>query len=503
MDDLSDRQLRIISTRISSEIGLFFPEDRWRDLKRGILGAAVELGCVDADHFVERLIASPADRKMIEVLARHLTTGETYFFREKQVFLILKEKILPGLIRSRSASGKIIRIWCAGCSSGEEPYSIAILLKQMLPDIHDWNITIRATDINIDALLRAREGIFGEWSFRDTDPELRNSFFTTGEKGRFVINPEIKKMVSFAYLNLVSDPYPELANNTNAMDIIFCRNVLMYFSPEQVESVTRRFHHALLDGGWFVTSVTETSLNLTREFSGINLPEAIVYRKVSRDPDEVPHTGPASRSVTVIPKIPRIISARAGTRSVSPAVTVPVAARSVPAPKKPEPVSTITAALEHYKAGRYAEVASACEVLPDREKNTGTMILLTRAYANQGQLDLAENWCRKAIASDRINPETHYLLASILQELGREEEAAESLQRVLYLDHTCILAHYDLGNISLRQGDKKKACLHFRTTEKILAKMPDNAVVPYSEGLNAAKLLRIIKTTVTRVGTMA
>ena len=196
MDDFSDTQLAMISRCITDEMGLYFPEDRWKDLVRGISGATVELGCRDTADFVNRLLASPVNKKLIEVLARHLTTGETYFFREKQVFEILKNRILPELIRSRAGLNKTIRIWCAGCSSGEEPYSVAILLKQMLPDIRNWNITIRATDINLDALARARAGIYGDWSFRDLEVNIRTTFFIEAEKGRYEILPEIKKMVS-------------------------------------------------------------------------------------------------------------------------------------------------------------------------------------------------------------------------------------------------------------------------------------------------------------------
>ena len=503
MNDFSDKELAMISRRITDEMGLCFPEDRWKDLMRGISGAAAELGCRDTADFMHQLLASPADKKLIEVLARHLTTGETYFFREKQVFATLKDQILPELIRSRAGSGKTIRIWCAGCSSGEEPYSVAILLKQMLSDIRDWNITIRATDINLDALARARAGVYGEWSFRDTDADFRTTFFTGAGKGQYGILPEIKKMVSFAYLNLVSDPFPELANNTNAMDIIFCRNVLMYFSQDQTESVTRRFHHALLNGGWFITSVTETSLNIAREFTGINLPEVMVFRKVPQVLEAVQLKGTAARAVTREPEIPRGLSEKTQTRTVPPAGKVPVAVKQVSQKKQPEPVPTLAAARELYAIGRYGEAARTCEALPAGEAGSGAMILLTRTYANQGRLDLAESWCQKAIASDRINPETHYLLASILQERGREAEAAESLQRVIFLDKDCILAHYDLGNLALRRGDAYAASRHFRTAEKILRELPDNAVVPYSEGLNAVKLLQILRTTITRVGTIA
>ena len=502
MDDFSDTQLAMISRCITDEMGLYFPEDRWKDLVRGISGATVELGCQDTADFVNRLLASPVNKKLIEVLARHLTTGETYFFREKQVFEILKNRILPELIRSRAGLNKTIRIWGAGCSSGEEPYSVAILLKQMLPDIRNWNITIRATDINLDALARARAGIYGDWSFRDLEVNIRTTFFIEAEKGRYEILPEIKKMVSFAYLNLVIDPFPELANNTNALDLIFCRNVLMYFSPEQTESVTRRFHHALLDGGWFITSVTETSLNLAKEFTVVNLPEAMIYQKGTHAQAEARLKRPALQAVRTA-EIPDALPVKSGGLSVPPAVKIPIAVKPASRQKQIEPVPTLALAKEHYNAGRYGEATRTCEALPAGEAGNEAMILLTRSYANQGRLDIAENWCRKTIASDRINPETHYLMASIQQELGKEAEAAESLQRVLYLDNDCILAHYDLGNIALRRRDTNTASRHFRTAEKILSRMPDNVIVPYSEGLNAAKLLQILRTTITRVGTRA
>ena len=125
---------------------------------------------------------------------------------------------------------------------------------RLLPDLDDWRITLLATDINPRFLDRAAIGIYGEWSFRATPLIMREQYFTRTAEGRFKIDPRIRKQVTFAYLNLAEDVYPSLLNNTNAMDIIFCRNVLMYFSPKNAEKVICNFHRCLVEGGCLIIS---------------------------------------------------------------------------------------------------------------------------------------------------------------------------------------------------------------------------------------------------------
>ena len=165
-------------------------------------------------------------------MASYLTIGETYFFRVEPDFNALENHILPELIHLRKDTGKYLRIWSAASSTGEEPYSLAILVRKLIPDIKDWNITILATDINTRSLAKAEKGIYGNWSFRNNPEWLKKIYFTPLLDERYQINRNIKDMVSFFYLNLARDTYPSLLNNTNGMDIIFCRNVLMYFTPE-------------------------------------------------------------------------------------------------------------------------------------------------------------------------------------------------------------------------------------------------------------------------------
>ncbi len=150
---------------ISDLMGLYFPKARRKDLERGLCAASLELGFENPEACTRWLLSSTLNKSQLEVLAGHLTVGETYFFRDKRTFAFLEEKCLPELIELRRTTGKYLRIWSAGCCTGEEPYSLAILLHKIMGDTKDWNISILATDINPAFLRKASTGIYGEWSF--------------------------------------------------------------------------------------------------------------------------------------------------------------------------------------------------------------------------------------------------------------------------------------------------------------------------------------------------
>jgi chemotaxis protein methyltransferase CheR len=142
-------------------------------------------------------LAAPLTKTHLQVLASHLTVGETYFFREKKTFEILTASIVPDLIRNRRGCGQRLRIWSAACCTGEEPYSLAILLHQIIPDFTDWHVTILATDINERFLQKAAAGVYGEWSFRESPAGFKERYFHRTADGRHAILPEIKKQVIF------------------------------------------------------------------------------------------------------------------------------------------------------------------------------------------------------------------------------------------------------------------------------------------------------------------
>ena len=194
---ISDASLSQFSELVATQMGLYFPRERYRDLEREAGHAAGDFGFEDSESCIQWLLASPLTKSRIKVLASHLTVGETHFFRDRNLFEVLERHILPELIQRRQAERRL-RIWSAGCSTGEEPYSIAILLSKFANDLKGWNISIMATDINPLSLRVASKGVYGEWSFRDTPEWIKQGYFKSTQEGRYKIHRHIKKMVKFS-----------------------------------------------------------------------------------------------------------------------------------------------------------------------------------------------------------------------------------------------------------------------------------------------------------------
>jgi len=472
-----------LSESLGAQMGLHYPQERWGDLDRGITAAAPAFGMASAEACARWLLSAPLTRNQIEILATRLTVGETYFFRDKRSFEVLEERIFPELLRTRAGTERRLRIWSAGCCTGEEPYSIAILLARMIPDLRDWNISILATDIDPDFLHKASLGIYSDWSFRDAPPGVKAGFFRQTREGRFEIAPRIKALVSFAYLNLAEDAYPCVGNGTNAMDVVFCRNVLMYFEPARAKQVVQKLGRSLLEDGWLFVNPVEIPHVALPQLVPIHFPGAIVHRK-----DSNPRANPLAAERIPVAAPSDLHIGKKPTLALQPEPR-----KEVEAPAQ----TPYQKAAALYGQGRYAEAArQTLAMLSENSSDAVAMALLARAYANQGRLTEALEWCEKAVAADKLNSGWRYLLATILQEQDRAEDAAAALRRALYLDQNNALAHFVLGNLIRRQGKVKDSERHFRNALSILSGYRQEQVLPESEGITAGRLAEIIQSTV-------
>jgi chemotaxis protein methyltransferase CheR len=471
-----------LSGFIAGAMGLHFPAERWADLQRGVTGAAAEFGFKDAAACTKWLLSAPLTKDQLHVLASHLTIGETYFFRDKKTFETLTNNVLPGLIQSRRGREQRLRIWSAGCCTGEEAYSLAISLRQVLPDWKDWQLTILATDINPRFLRKAMAGSYGEWSFRNTPADFRDHYFNRAGIGRYNVIPEIKDMVTFSHLNLAEDSYPSLATDTNAMDLIFCRNVLMYFGPAQIGRVVANLHHSLVDGGWLAVSASETSQALFARFATRNFPGTILYQK-----NAAKFPGSSTRP-TSDASDPSISNERTREPGTKPGLVV-----SRKSQKPDQEQNPMAVAEEFFAQGRYEEAADALTALPtSHARNSRLFSLLARALANQGKLRDALGWCDRWIAADKVDPAGHYLRAIILLEQGEPLQARSSLQRATYLSPTHVLAHFTLGNLARVGGQPEEALRHFTNARQLLAKLQPDDPLPESDGLTVNRLTETI-----------
>ena len=492
---VSETLLAELSGFVGSRLGLHFPRERWNDLERGARAASRECAFRDdVERFIGRILSSALTQNELETLASYLTVGETYFFREKSSLEVFEQQIVPELIRTRHGFGGQLRIWSAGCATGEEPYSLAIVLSRMIADLKGWKITILATDLNTRSLHKASEGIYTDWSFRDTPHWVRNTYFKANPGGRWAISPAIKKMVTFSYLNLVEDLYPSLLNCTNAMDVILCRNVLMYFTEEAIKKVIHRFHRSLADKSWLMVSPAETSQTLFSEFASVSFAGATFYRKGATPPQMVTASLSCAQD-----EVQLGVQAAGSAIQESQSTRASDLEASFALPDNDRPPDTVKApplyeqALELYQRGRYEDAAQRVIALISQNANDAqAMLLLARVYANQGRLTSAITWCEKAIASDKMTACAHYLRATILQEQGLPEEAVRSLRRAVYVDPRFVLGHFALGSQALRQGELKESEKHFENVLLLIASYGPEEAVPESEGVSARRLREIV-----------
>src|SRR5882724_4737461 len=248
---VSDPLYLRLKQHLVESTGLAYYADKDSDLARRVGRRFSTIGVQDCASYLDILndpLRGPSER---DQLIAEITIGETYFFRHREHFDALRDVVLPDLILRKQAS-RSLRIWCAGCADGPEPYSLAILLqREMAHQFRGWNVTILGTDINRQSLARAREGCFEDWALRSISEDVKHAcFLREGKLWR--IAPEYKQDVSFQYHNLVEHQVPSLLNNLSAFDLIVCRNVMIYFGPDLMRRMIQQFHASLISGAWLL-----------------------------------------------------------------------------------------------------------------------------------------------------------------------------------------------------------------------------------------------------------
>lgn len=452
-------------------MGLQFSGSRLKDLEQGIHAVAKKLQFDDANTYGEWLVSTPLTQTHIEILASHLTIGETYFFRDKKYFQLLEKILLPQLITHTNAHTKRLRIWSAGCSTGEEPYSIAISVSKVLLTLEAWQVTLLATDINPLALAQLHRGVYRPWSFRDVASDIKQNYFLEREHEEYQIKPYLKNLVTPAFLNLALDAFPSVDNNTNAMDIIFCRNVLMYFTPTQAAKVTKKLIHCLAPGGYLIVSPCECGQAYFSELTPVNLEGMTIYQNVPR-PARVIFQEPV-KFVPAAAPIKAQIKANREESNFS--------------------QKNYILAKNYYQTGAYKDVITALQTETAKAlPSLPALELLARSHANLGELELAMNVCKQAVALDKANINLLYLYGMILEELKLFDEALVIFKQILYLDHNFVLAHFNLGYILLYFGRSQEANKYFANARQLASHYAPDFLIPESEGMTASRLLELI-----------
>lgn len=267
---LSESELDEIRTLIEQRSAILLDSSRERFFSTRVREYLEEKSLGSGTDLLELVRRSSTE---YEVLLERLLTQETSFFRYPGVFEALQTIILPEVQERKFwEDPRTLRIWSAGCSTGEEPYSIAITVSDALKFAEAWEIEILATDISRRALRHAERGAYSKRSLQDVSLGQVENYFTAVKHG-YQVKPRIRRMISFAQMNLVESAY------VGKIDCIFCMNVLMYFSEERRLSILRRFYDALEPGGYFLLGHAETLSNLPMNFEPVVLDDCRLYRK--------------------------------------------------------------------------------------------------------------------------------------------------------------------------------------------------------------------------------
>lgn len=424
-EPISEAQFARVRDLIEDRCGLDFGDGRRLALQGALATRMAQRGIACLDAYFERLQAE-ADDSEFRSLINVVTINETCFFRDPAQFRMLRRHVLPAVLADRAAAGsRTLRIWSAGCSSGEEAYSVALTLMEMgLPISHrDWTFEIVGTDVNTRVLDAARRGIYSERAVRNVEGDcLRHHFSPAGR--HYQLAGDVMASVRFEHGSLTQDG-PFLPRR---YDIILCKNVAIYFRPEVTRRLVRRLHGALNTGGYLLLGHSESLWQMEEGFSLVEHDGVFCYRK--------PAPPAPPRVLTPVPR--RVVAAE------------PPAAES--------PAGDYERCLAAFRAGDWksadAEVRALLHASPSF---VPAQLLLGGLHAHLGQYAEARAQAERVLRLNDLEPKAHLLLGMVAARAGRQDEAIEALRRALYLDDSLALAYFWLGNLYRDRGDFGRA----------------------------------------------
>jgi chemotaxis protein methyltransferase CheR len=480
---LTDSEFATVANLLHSAAGLSFDDSR-RDSLSFSIAERMRIAKIDEVSAYLSRVSAITGAEELQALLDEVTIPETHFFRNPPQIRALRKYVIPELIRHAEHT-KRLRIWSAGCSTGEEAYTLAILIREVLPATTDWDIRIIATDISTRGLAAGKAGIYAERALVMTEPGDLNRWFVADPGGAsWHVRDELRSIVEFRHHNLVTDEPPFAQGEA---DLILCRNVTIYFDRDTTRKLMQRFYGRLRDGGDLFLGHAETLWQISDDFSLGSLGDAFVYRRLDEAavepatesiehrrviPERRTRSEPRSagdnrrkgdgdrrqktKDKVDVPKLPRL---------VTPALPIPRII--VPQFETRDPLDTVRVALSE---GRYAEAA-----------------------------DIAA----EVAGATPLRADAHYLWGVALTNLGRDADALVVLRKTVYLDPEHGFAHFMLGGALDRLGEGVAAARSYRAAAGTLARTEVDRTADELGGRDAAELAALCLTLADRAGSAA
>lgn len=488
---MGDNELHLFQEYLLTHSGLHFDHSNLKILERGLQRRMRAIGARDYKDYLTYLERHGESRQEQSKLLGLLTVGETYFFRYLAHFDALIHHAIPELIE-RNWQRRSLRIWSAGCSTGEEPYTLAILLREHFPQLGDWDVQILATDINKSALRRARHGVYGARALRVTDPAYRNKYFRQ-IGGSYQVDAKIREMVNFTYLNLQTGEFPSPDNSTEDTDILFCRNVMIYFRLGTTRRIVEKFSRCLRPGGFLFLGHAETLINISDRFNRRHEAAGFYYQLREEGSSSKNATTPAAPTTTF--HLPPML-----TPSALPAPAIAILQQPAPAASADLNKLYLQAEQEFNRENFKTASQFYDTILRHLPQHVGALVGKGFILANEGRYDEALETCKRALAIDDLRPEIYFLRGMIGELQNNLEDAIREYRKALLLDIEFIMAHYNLSKLFRRLGRRRDARREHNNTVRLLEKADDEAIIAYSGGLSRAVFLEVCRNEANQFG---
>lgn len=493
MNSLMDQiQLERCLNLISMRTGMIISMDGRIALREYIISKLKSYSFSNLETYC-RILEMNSAESMLEwkKIISKITIGESYFFRDKGQFALLENVILPELIELRNKE-RTLRIWSAGCSTGEEAYSLAILVDKLIQTEQTWKILILGTDINEESIKIAEMGLYGQWSFRRVEPEIKNKYFLE-RKDQWEIDLKIRNMVVFRTMNLIEEQFPDTGKDLQNMDLILCRNLFIYFSKTSVCNVLKKLSGTLSDGGYLMTGHGELHNQELESLTPLIFPDSVIYHKVKKHSESPVQIFQAA--ITPSEKLDAIVHKKHLSDFSSEKVISREFGSAVQDCINLTDTNLMLADIKSFfLLGDFVRVIEKAKSLLNMDPgNSEASYFMARAYAGKGLYDDAQRQLGQLLNKDSCHSGAYLLLAQILEIQGDNEGAKDFLKKVIYLDPGSVIAHLELGDIYQKEKDKARASKMRASALKLIQSMPPEAVIEIYDGISAGELELYVK----------
>lgn len=482
---------------ITTHAGIFLEANKSDALRISLLARSCQRGCGDLDSYYHVLTS---DDEEFNELLNLVTINETSFFRFPAQFEALRTRVVADILKTKPKASRAFRAWSAGCSTGEEPYSIAMTLLDSDLGAAGYRIEVLGTDVSTQALDKGRDAVYPARAVDGLDQRVLERFFEPNHRGLRVVR-NVRSRVDLGYHNLVKEPYPlSLLGN---WDVIFCRNVTIYFRTESTRRVVNNFYESLNPGGYLFIGHSETLTAVSDRFEPIELDGLFVYRKpveqrsftlgmlvgsrgaqATGEDTGDDRTGGAAVAEGQSP-LSTSGSTGSGTRSEDGTAAVGATGAGVGVEREEdvlvrELLAQAHRALDEGSPSRALEIAR--EALRSDSKNVDAYLICAYAHADEGNYTSAVVECHHALAIDPLGAAARYILGVIYQRLDEPSRAIDEFRRTLYVDSNFVLAHFGLANLYRARGAFSDAAREYESTLRSVRTSPEGTWTGFMGG---------------------